>query len=176
MSSRYGKVTLAVLTIGSVPALLNAGAEPARANPGLTIPCGPTCQSVSTGAQATLGLINRQRAQNGCGPVVSDDRLAAAAQEHARDILNTGITGHVGSDGSNPDQRIADAGYTPMRAWGEIQYEAENDFTSPQAAVDAWMASPGHHAIIVNCSYVDLGLAAVSSGSTVVYVGDFATH
>lgn len=47
-----------------------------------------------------------------CGPLTDDPHLRVAAQRHADDMLHTGISGHIGSDGSSPRTRIADAGYT----------------------------------------------------------------
>lgn len=52
-----------------------------------------------------------------CGPLTDDPRLRVAAQRHADDMLRTGLSGHIGSDGSSPRTRIAEAGYnrTPPR-------------------------------------------------------------
>src|ERR1700739_3144893 len=44
-----------------------------------------------------------------CGPIAADPRLTAAAQRHAHDMLNNGVDGHTGSDGSSPPRRDAEA-------------------------------------------------------------------
>jgi uncharacterized protein YkwD len=172
------RLVAVALGAASVAALLVVSAEPSQANPGQNVPCGAACQSVTGGVdQATLGLINEQRARDGCGRLASNAQLAAAAQLHARDMLNDAAATHVGSDGTTPDQRIADAGYTPIGRWGEIQYAASGGgFTTPQAAVDGWMNSPAHRSIIMDCSLVDVGFATASNASTTTYVGDFAAH
>ena len=58
-----------------------------------------------------------------CGVIGDDPRLTVAAQRHANDMLMNGIGGgHIGSDGSSPQARIADAGYTRTGYTGEIVY------------------------------------------------------
>jgi uncharacterized protein YkwD len=109
-----------------------------------------------------------------CRPVGSDPRLVAAAQRHANDILNNGADGHIGTDGSGPDVRIADAGLVTGR-WGEIVYWGTGPLGTPAAALDAWMNSPGHRAIIMNCGFTAAGFATASDGNKMVAVGDFAT-
>jgi uncharacterized protein YkwD len=109
-----------------------------------------------------------------CGPVGSDPRLVAAAQRHANDILNNGADGHIGSDGSGPDVRMADVGLATGR-WGEIVYWGTGPLGTPAAALDAWMNSPGHRAIIMNCGFTAAGFATASDGTKMVAVGDFAT-
>jgi uncharacterized protein YkwD len=125
---------------------------------------------------AVLGLINQQRAQNGCGPVVSNPQLSASAARHANDMLTSGVTGHTGSDGSTPDRRIADAGYAPIGQWGEIAYVGFGSGATPQAAVDGWMNSPGHRASILTCAFRDFGVSAVSANGKMTSAADFAIH
>ncbi|MGW0041999.1 CAP domain-containing protein [Rhodococcus sp. NPDC003348] len=125
---------------------------------------------------AVLNLINQQRAANGCGPVASNGQLAAAASRHATDMLNSGVTGHTGSDGSSPDARIAAAGYAPVARWGEIVYWGTGGGATPEAAVNWWMNSPGHRAIITNCALTDAGVSTSSGNGKMTAVGDFATH
>jgi uncharacterized protein YkwD len=104
-----------------------------------------------------------------------NSQLVAAAQRHANDILGTSnFSNHTGSDGSTSQSRIADAGYSPIGSYGEIQYGGTG--ATPEAAVNWWMNSPGHRAIILNCSLTDVGLASASNGATTTYVGDFAHH
>ena len=58
-----------------------------------------------------------------CGVIGDDPRLTVAAQRHANDMLMNGIGGgHIGSDGSSPQARIADAGYTRAGYTSEIVY------------------------------------------------------
>lgn len=57
-----------------------------------------------------LGLINRDRAKAGLKPVVMDGPAAKAGLRHARDMAEHGFTGHIGTDGSVPEQRYTESG------------------------------------------------------------------
>ena len=109
-----------------------------------------------------------------CGPIAADPRLTAAAQRHANDMLNNGVDGHTGSDGSSPQGRDADAGYPQIGSSGEIVYWGTGALATPAAALDLWMQSPGHRAIIENCAYTSAGFATASDGNKMTVVGDFA--
>jgi uncharacterized protein YkwD len=121
---------------------------------------------------AVYSGINRLR--QSCGTIGDDPRLTAAAQRHANDMLTNGLGGHVGSDGSSPQARIADAGYTRTGTTGEIVYWGTGSAATPAAALDAWMGSPPHRAIILNCAYTAGGFATASDGTKITAVGDFA--
>jgi hypothetical protein len=55
-------------------------------------------------------LINRDRAKASLFPVVLDEAASKAAARHARDMAKSGFTGHIGSDGSVPEQRYTESG------------------------------------------------------------------
>jgi len=57
-----------------------------------------------------LGLINADRKKAGLRAVVLDDAASKAGLEHARDMAGKGFTGHLGSDGSTPEQRYTQSG------------------------------------------------------------------
>jgi len=57
-----------------------------------------------------LGLINADRKKAGLRAVVLDDAASKAGLEHARDMAAKGFTGHLGSDGSTPEQRYTHSG------------------------------------------------------------------
>lgn len=57
-----------------------------------------------------LELINRDRKKAGVPPVVLDEAAAKAGLRHARDMAARGFTGHIGSDGSTPEQRYTESG------------------------------------------------------------------
>jgi uncharacterized protein YkwD len=115
--------------------------------------------------------INQLR--QGCGAINDDPRLAEAAQRHANDMLRSGVSGHIGSDGSSPQARITDAGYR-SRYSGEIVFWATGSAANPNKALDMWMQSPPHRAIILNCAYNAGGFATAWDGNKMTAVGDFA--
>ncbi|WP_197513662.1 CAP domain-containing protein [Mycobacterium sp. 1165178.9] len=115
--------------------------------------------------------INQLR--QGCGAITDDPRLAEAAQRHADDMLRSGVNGHIGSDGSSPQVRITDAGYR-SRYSGEIVFWGTGSAANPNKALDMWMQSPPHRAIILNCAYNAGGFATAWDGNKMTAVGDFA--
>jgi uncharacterized protein YkwD len=109
-----------------------------------------------------------------CGVIGDDPGLTAAAQRHANDMLKNGVDDHIGSDGSSPQARIADAGYTRTGYTGEIVYWGTGSTATPSAALDLWMESPAHRAIILNCTFTAAGFAIAWEGNKMTAVGDFA--
>lgn len=105
-----------------------------------------------------VNLINHERTSQHIPAVRRDSRLDSAAFRHSQDMAQNGFCGHTGSDGSTPGQRARDAGYD-WRGIGEIVACGQH---SPAAAVNAWMNSPGHRAIIMDSRYVDIGCAEVN--------------
>lgn len=109
-----------------------------------------------------------------CGVIGNDPGLTAAAQRHADDMLMSGERGHIGSDGSSPQARIADAGYNTRTGYtAEIVYWGTGSRATPGAALDLWMGSPPHRDVILNCAYTLAGFAIASNGYMMAAVGDF---
>lgn len=130
---------------------------------------GPTARADDLGTTLYSGVTGLRPA---CGAIGNDPRLAAAAQRHANDMLAHGLDGHVGSDGSSPQARIKGAGYRARRT-GEIVFWGTGSAMTAREALDTWMASPPHRAIILNCSYTAVGFATASDGNRMTAVGDF---
>ena len=125
---------------------------------------------------ALLNQINATRAANGCGPVAANPQLTAAATRQANDMLANGVRSHTGSDGSSVVQRVTDAGYAPYANVGEIIFWSTGLGGAPGAAVNWWMNSPGHRAIITDCTMTEAGFSAVTSGDSMTAAGDFGTR
>ena len=120
---------------------------------------------------AVYSGVNRLRQT--CGVIGDDPGLTVAAQRHADDMLKNGVDGHIGSDGSSPQVRITDAGYIRTGYTGEIVYWGTGSLATPSAALDAWMESPPHRAILVNCAFTAGGFAVASDGHKMTAVGEF---
>jgi uncharacterized protein YkwD len=135
--------------------------------------------AVATPAQADdqggalLNEINATRAANGCGPLSDNPQLEASAARQANDMLANGVQGHTGSDGSSVAQRVTDAGYRGYADLGEIVFWANGPGGTPAAAVNWWMNSPSHRAIITNCALTDAGFSVARSGLKMTAAGDF---
>lgn len=117
-------------------------------------------------------LINSERAAQGLPPLSIDSRLVQAARRHSQDMATNNFFSHYGSDGSSPFDRIRDAGYS-FRTAGET---IAGGYTSPESAVNGWMNSSGHRAILLG-NYDDIGVGYVYNASSTYrhyWTADFA--
>ncbi|MEM9746519.1 MAG: CAP domain-containing protein [Actinomycetota bacterium] len=127
----------------------------------------PPTPSVPAGFATELAevvaIANQERAAAGVGPLTVDPLLNAAAQLHSEDQARMNDLTHIGSDGSNPGQRIARQGYV-FRTWGE---NAAVGYRTAAGVMDGWMGSPGHRGNLLNPSFTEIGMGvAYSSGGT----------
>lgn len=109
-----------------------------------------------------LHLLNNYRRQNGLRIVTLDARLNKAALRHAKDLAKHDRISHHGSDGSEPDKRISDAGYK----WS---FSAENVATgqnSFEETLQGWKESPGHNANLLAKDAAHVGFALVVNRKT----------
>ena len=112
--------------------------------------------------QATLDAINELRRDRGLGILRPNARLAAAAEAHALDLVEHGMRGHRGSDGSMPSERATRAGYS----WRLVGENVAGGYSTPTSVVGGWMASAPHRENLLNRDFREAGIAAVPSGST----------
>lgn len=109
-------------------------------------------------AQTIADLINETRANHGLPPYQIDLRLNQAARRHTLDMAHNHFTGHIGSDGSTPQQRISEVGYS-WQFGGEIIGWGFSG--SHQAMFDWWLNSDIHRQMILSETYEDFGLSYV---------------
>lgn len=111
----------------------------------------------SSPAERLFVYINEARRQFDLPALQYVHVLSVAAQRHAADMAAYGYTGHTGSDGSFPAERLLWHGYGrayagEATAWG---------FEQARQAVEFWINSPGHRAILLNRFATDVGVAFV---------------
>lgn len=87
-------------------------------------------------------------------PLTTSRPLNDAAAEHARDMAKKKYFEHEGSDGSQPRDRVARAGYQSILTGENIALGPE----SAEEAVAGWLASPGHCANIMEPRFRDIGV------------------
>jgi len=152
-----------------IPALLSpfliSGllALPGCSTPFRAAPCDPNP------AQYLLEEINRIRADEGVPPVWPNLHLARAADAHARAIAMGDAEGHFGEDGSDPLQRIREAGYLPL-AFGE---NVAIGTAASSMVVEAWMESPTHRTVLLDPSVDEVGFGGVLDIDRPIWVADF---
>jgi uncharacterized protein YkwD len=118
--------------------------------------------------QQVQGIISSTPAQP---PLAWSNQLGTAAQNHSQDMANTAVQSHTGSDGSSPQTRMDQAGYTNRATSGEDAYAyATSVDESMQAFLIDWgVADNGHRTNIIqpnvpnNQAYRDAGIGVVNS-------------
>lgn len=112
--------------------------------------------------QEIVRLINSTRAQVQILPLIVDPELMRAAQYKANDMLARGYFDHITPEGKKPWEFINAQKY-PYKAVGE---NLAIDFVTSDAVHAALVASPLHHANIVQKAYQHVGIG-VASGTFV---------
>lgn len=127
--------------------------------------------------QYTLSLINQARANAGLAPLAVNSQLTAAAQAHAEDMSRNGVSiGHIGSDGSTPQQRMSRAGYRPY-SWGPFVGENWAAYRSVDDSISAWLNDPSHRRNILRPEFREIGIGVAPSPSGApVLVTDFGSQ
>lgn len=97
-----------------------------------------------------IAKTNQHRAQMGLGPVRINPEMCLAAQRHAQWMAQTGALQHSGLP------------------YAEIIF---NGPTTPDGAIQGWIASPAHHGIMLSGNEVGFGYM-VQNGSP-AWVGVF---
>jgi uncharacterized protein YkwD len=124
---------------------------------------------------AVLCLINRERAQHGEPPLTLNPDLQRAAEEHDQELITVDYFAHVAPSGETPVDRIRATGYVPGPSFGYILGEnlawGTYGLATAQSIVNAWIASPGHLANILEAQYRDTGIAVVPAVPTAVSQG-----
>jgi uncharacterized protein YkwD len=111
--------------------------------------------------QATLCLLNQQRAANGIGPLVENAALSTASAGYSQRMVAQGFFGHESPDGGTLVQRLTDAGYLgDDDAWvvGENIGWGQASLATARSMVTAWMNSPGHRENLLSADYTQVGL------------------
>ncbi len=123
-------------------------------------------KSIKLTKEKVIEITNRQRAQNGnLPPLKENSKLDFSAEKKLQDMFVKGYFEHVSPDGVGVADLGTEVGYEYIIIGENL---ALGNFKDDQALVDAWMASPGHRANILNNKYTDIGVS-VGKGT---YKGD----
>lgn len=96
------------------------------------------------------------RSQADLKPLAERPQLTAAAEEKLRDMFARQYFAHDNPDGEGIATAVRAAGYAYLRVGENL---ALGNFPSDQALVEAWMASPGHRANILERRFTEIGVA-----------------
>ncbi|MGZ3488300.1 MAG: CAP domain-containing protein [Isosphaeraceae bacterium] len=122
-------------------------------------------------------------------PLAWNPDLAAAAQAHSQDMATNQFQSHTGSEGSTPDQRMQQAGYTNASSTGEnaFAYATSIDEAMQAFLIDWGVSDAGHRRntlqpdVSSSDAYqsVGIGIASTTNNSTVgplVITQDFGSQ
>lgn len=122
----------------------------------------PEASNLALYRAAVLCLINKERASNGRSPLAANADLEQVAESHTAELVQDNYFAHVTPSGETPVDRIRAAGYIPSSSDGYVIGEnlawGTYSLASPQAIVEAWIASPGHLANILEAQYTETGI------------------
>jgi uncharacterized protein YkwD len=116
---------------------------------------------MTAAASSIVCLVNVERTSRGLPALQRDGDLSQAARAHATDMARNNFFAHVTPDGDTLSDRLRKAGYgRPGDGWraGEDLGWGTGDRATPNALVDAWLASPGHRRILLSGTYREIGV------------------
>lgn len=122
-----------------------------------------------------LAEINGYRAANGLAPLVENQSLNIAAQNHVNWMAETGEFGHIGADGSTYTDRALAAGYGGGLSVRVTENWARgHGLTASGAVYDMWAPSGIHNSQMLTAFYNEFGAGvAVDQDGMTVYVVKF---
>ena len=81
--------------------------------------------------------------------------LTAAADKYARLMAQKKHYGHIGPDGSTPEDRAQEAGYSGE--WFIVGENIAAGHPNVSSVMKGWVNSPGHYENMVTASFTDVG-------------------
>lgn len=124
-------------------------------------------------------LCNEVRQQRGLGPLEVQVNLQAAAAHHSSQMWDGQFFGHI-----NPARPSVTLSNRLQSAGGSSLSSAENLFRCEgyqinqlaKAAVDSWLASPGHRANLLNPKFNRVGVSVCGAQGSYVFTQDFSSE
>ena len=108
-------------------------------------------------------LINTERTSNSLTALSLNQRLVAAAQAHAVDMICNDYLSHIGLNGSTPQTRVTAQGYRSTILFENLFALSPANGGNPLAAFNWWMNDPAQRAEILNAETREIGVAYVTS-------------
>jgi uncharacterized protein YkwD len=115
-----------------------------------------------------VSLVNDERRKAHCQPVRADGNLRTAARAHSADMAVNTFVDHTGSDGSSPQDRMRQAGYTQG-----LSENIDRGHNRPQDVMKAWMHNGDDRGNILNCAAKAIGVGIAYHGKTPYWTQNF---
>jgi uncharacterized protein YkwD len=147
----------------------------------------PQAANLATVEQATLCLLNEQRAAAGLAPVTRNTSLDVASRAHSEDMVARKYFAHDTPEGVGFLARVTKVGYVndSLFSWnaGENIAWGAGTLAPPAAIMTAWMNSQHHRDNILDRDFKEVGVGVVvgvpiaSAGSVAAtYTTDFGAR
>lgn len=159
----FSAAVIAQLTLGLFTAPAHASRGVYQCNGSLQIP--QTAEPLATASSAVVCLVNVERTARGIDSLRRDTDLAQAARGHALEMTQRQFFSHVSTNGNRLSDRLRAAGYgDPGDGWraGENLGWGTGERSTPNALVDAWLASDHHRRILLSGSYREIGVGVAA--------------
>jgi uncharacterized protein YkwD len=162
MLSRRRAATL-VAAVAALALAAPAGAQ--AADCGAAADFVPDASNLTQVGQATLCLLNNERAAQGLRPVAEAPGLTQPSRAYSARMVAESFFAHESPDGGTLVDRLTAVGYiAPDGDWtvGENIAWGQGHLSTPRNIVAAWMASPGHRKNVLTGEYTEIGLGVVT--------------
>jgi uncharacterized protein YkwD len=149
------------LAAGAATATVASVANTAAPAPATSTSGGATCSFTTDVFKLTdaIAAINAYRAQNNLPAYTVNTLLVRAAQRHANDMACNNFFTHTGTDGSTPQTRVADAGYTASQVSENVY--GSNPPLDGAGVVNWWKTDttdPRHNQNLLSTTYTEIGV------------------
>jgi uncharacterized protein YkwD len=101
-----------------------------------------------------LRLVNDHRVSMGLSALTDSPSLRSTARAHSQHMIVHRFFSHTSPEGLSPGDRLALNGI----AWKGVGENIAAGYATPQAAFDAWLASPGHRANLESPEWTHAGV------------------
>jgi uncharacterized protein YkwD len=121
----------------------------------------PTAATIAQASQATLCLLNDERAAAGLHPVAETPALTQPSAAYSARMVTENFFAHVSPDGGSLVDRLTAARYiAPDGDWtvGENIAWGQAELATPRNIMIAWMNSPGHRHNILTGEFDEIGI------------------
>src|SRR3954452_204011 len=121
----------------------------------------PTAATIAQASQATLCLLNNERAAAGLHPVAEAQGLTQPSAAYSARMVAERFFAHVSPDGGTLVDRLTAARYiAPDGDWtvGENIAWGQGELATPRNIAVAWMNSPGHRHNILTGEFTEIGI------------------
>jgi uncharacterized protein YkwD len=113
--------------------------------------------------QSVFDAINKLRSARGRPPLLLSEKLSAVASEHSRDMALKHYFSHIDRRGRSASERLRARGVTGWQAVAENIASSKGQRDPVQSAVNGWINSPRHAAILLRPDLTHTGIGVAKA-------------